>query len=114
MVYLHKTLAAWNTEQFEAALKSEVEQLKVEQLPLQQALSHSSIALDSPVKAVILGAEQHNDTIRVKAGLFYEGLVAGCSCADDPTPVEAVPEYCEVLLEIDLQTASTTVTLLDS
>ena len=39
-------------------------------------------------------------------------MLAGCSCADDPTPVEEISQYCEVRLDIDKTTAETTVALL--
>jgi hypothetical protein len=48
----------------------------------------------------------------VKAGIFYTGVIAGCSCADDPTPVDELNEYCVVQFDIDRMTAETTVRLL--
>ena len=45
-------------------------------------------------------------------GIFYTGVVAGCSCADDPTPVEEQHEYCEVLIEINRATAEAVIRLL--
>jgi len=50
--------------------------------------------------------------IRVKAGIFYTGVIAGCSCADDPTPIDEQNEYCVVQFDIDRTTADATVTLL--
>ena len=50
--------------------------------------------------------------IHVKAGIFYSGIIAGCSCADDPTPVDEQNEYCEVQFEINKKTAEATVALL--
>ena len=44
MLSLEKTLAAWQTPDFEAAFKREVEQPGVEDLPLQQGLSQGSYA----------------------------------------------------------------------
>ena len=49
--------------------------------------------------------------IRVKAGLAYNGIIAGCSCSDDPTPIDETNEYCEVLFSINKETAETTVEL---
>ena len=60
-----------------------------------------------------IGAHEEPGLIRVKAGIFYTGIIAGCSCADDPTPIDELNEYCVVQLDIDLATADTTVTLLD-
>ena len=44
MLSLEKTLAAWQTSDFEDVFKREVEQLGVEDLPLQQGLSQGSYA----------------------------------------------------------------------
>jgi hypothetical protein len=51
------------------------------------------------------------NVIRVKAGIFYQGVLGGCSCADDPTPASEINEYCEVQLDIDKSTAATAVEL---
>jgi hypothetical protein len=62
--------------------------------------------------AMILSVTEQPECIQVKAGLFYTGSVAGCSCADDPTPLDEINEYCEARFDIDKQTAATTITLL--
>jgi hypothetical protein len=112
MIRLSKTLNAWGTPDFESVLKEEIEQLNVKQLPLQQGLSTSSYALDNKVKARIISASESANFIHAKIGIFYTGIIAGCSCADDPTPINENNEYCEVQLEINKITAETTLTLL--
>jgi len=112
MIKLIKTLKAWGTENFEAIAKMEIEQLSEKQLPLQQALSNSSYALDTNLKAIIINASEEENIIRVKSGIFYTGIIYGCNCADDPTPVDELPEQCEVQLEINKLTAETNITLL--
>jgi len=67
---------------------------------------------ESPLTVLLHGASATPNTLRVKAGIFYEGVIGGCSCADDPTPDSALTEYCELLLEIDRATAAATVSLL--
>jgi hypothetical protein len=62
---------------------------------------------------VVLGVAEEPDYIRVKAGIFYQGIIAGCSCADDPTPVGEQTEYCVVQFDIDKQTAEARITLLE-
>jgi len=111
MVQLSNTLKAWGTENFEAIAKIEIEQLGVKQLPLQQALSNSSYALDTNLKAIIINVSEKENSICVKASIFYSGIIYGCNCADDPTPVDELPEQCEVLLEIDKLTAETEILL---
>lgn len=112
MIHFTKALAAWGTPGFTDILKAEIEQLVVDQLPLQQGLARSSHVTDSPRKALIMNVADEEGFIRVTAGIFYAGIIAGCSCADDPTPIDEVTEYCEVQFEIDKQTAETTVILL--
>jgi hypothetical protein len=112
MIRLQKSLHAWGTPEFEAILKHEIEQLDAASLPLQQGLSISSHVTDSPFQALIISVHEDAGAIRVKAGIFYTGVIAGCSCADDPTPIDELTEYCVVQLDIDRTTAATTVTLL--
>ena len=114
MIQLTKILDAWGSPVFEAVLKAEIEQFRADQLPLQQGLSVTSHVADRPHKAIIIGVSDDADFIRVKTGIFYLGITPGCSCADDPTPIEEQTEYCEVQIEINRMTAEATVTLLDS
>lgn len=109
---LKESLQAWGTPAFRDTLKAEIARLGPSDLPLQQGLSHTSSVADIPPQAVLLSASDAGDCLRVKVGLFYAGILAGCSCADDPTPVEAQTEYCQVLLEIDKGSGDTKVTLL--
>lgn len=60
---------------------------------------------------VINSISEMENIIRVKAGIFYQSVIGGCSCADDPTPVSEINEYCEVQLDIDKATAATAVAL---
>ena len=112
MLTMTGALAAWASADFKAVLKQEIESLGVAQLPLQQGLSRSSYVLDKPIEALIIAVSEDAGLIHVKAGIFYTGIIAGCSCADDPTPVDENAEYCVVALAIDKTTAATTVTLL--
>jgi hypothetical protein len=112
MIRLQNSLNAWGTPEFDAILKREIEQLDAASLPLQQGLSVSSYVTDRPFQAIIISVREDAGVIRVKAGLFYTGVIAGCSCADDPTPIDELTEYCVVQLDIERATAATTVTLL--
>lgn len=112
MIHLPKSLNAWGSPEFEAVLKQEIAQLDASQLPLQQGLTRSSHVTDRPLQAMILNVSAEAGLIRAKAGIFYTGVIAGCSCADDPTPIDELNEYCTVQLCIDRMTAETTVMLL--
>jgi len=93
-------------------LKTEIEQLDAEQLPLQQGLSHSSYACDDSIKAVIISVSEEAGVIHATAGIFYTGIIPGCSCAADPSTDDEYTEYCEVRFDINRQTAETAVRLL--
>lgn len=109
MIKLDKALNAWGTPHFAATLKQEIEQLGVGQLPLQQGLSMGNYVLAEPITAVVLSVTEMEKIIRIKSGIFFKSVIGGCSCADDPTPVSEINEYCELWLDIDKATAATTV-----
>ncbi len=106
MILLTESLNAWNSAEFRTVLKRELEQLDRDLLPLQEGLSLSSHVLDEPVTVIVMAATDTSDAIQARAGVFYSGIVAGCNCADDPTPVEAQNEYCEIAITIDKATAA--------
>lgn len=104
---LPASLRAWGTAEFPATLKCELAG-HADELPLQQALAGTSAVADEAVTVVLLAAQADETTIHVKTGIFFAGILAGCSCADDPTPVEAQTEYCELQLTIDRATGNAT------
>jgi hypothetical protein len=107
---LEKALRAWGTSDFEAVLKRELSQLAIDQLPLQQGLASGNYVADTPISAMISSVVDLQDVIRVKAGIFYQGVIGGCSCTDDPTLASEINEYCELQLDIDKITAVAVVT----
>ncbi len=111
MIQLDQALQAWGTPDFEAVLKQEVAQLGIAQLPLQQGLSVGNYVLDEPLTVIINSVTELEEVIRVQVGIFFKGVIGGCSCADDPTSSSDINEYCEVLLQIKKSTAATTVDL---
>ena len=112
MIQLTKALNAWGTPAFKQILKNEIEQLDVELLPLQQGLSQSSFASGEDLSVMIISVSERPDIIGARVGIFYSGIIAGCNCADDPTPVDKNAEYCEVQFDINKLTAETILTLL--
>jgi len=105
-----QSLQAWGSPQFEAVLKQEIA-WQADELPLQQGLATGNYLADAPVSVIINRVAGEGDTIRVLVGVFYQSVIGGCSCADDPTPDSEINEYCEVWLEIDKTTAATAVAL---
>lgn len=113
MIRLANALTAWGTADFEAVLKRELEELDADLLPLQQGLSLSSHVAATPFRVRVIRVSEEGDALRARVGVFYSGIVGGCSCADDPTPVDEQSEYCEVQFAIDKRTAEASVALLD-
>lgn len=112
MIQLKQTLHAWGTPDFKAVLKQEIGQLPPDQLPLQQGLTSSNYVTADPFTVMIHSVAEMENVVRVRAGIFYQGILGGCSCADDPTPTSESNEYCEVQLDIDKTTAEAAVSLL--
>lgn len=111
-IRLPDALAAWGTSEFEETLKREVAQLTGEVLPLQAGLIQGSYASDKVDGVILLSTSESADSVIIKAGLHFTGVIAGCSCADDPTPNNETVEYCEVRIEIDRKSAGTSIFLL--
>lgn len=112
MPHLRKTLNAWGNEDFAKVLREEVEQLPHHQLPLQQGLRLSSYVSDEPFRAIILRVGENAGHLTALVQLFYQGVIAGCSCADDPTPIDTLTESCMLEVCIDRRDASVSFKLL--
>lgn len=113
MIVLTKALAAWGKPQFDQVFKDEFLHIDASSLPLQEGLSQTSYVSDGAIEAVIIDTAETDNGIRVKAGIFYSGINAGSCCADDPTPVSEQTEYCEMLFEIDKNTAEANATVIN-
>lgn len=111
MPHLPASLHAWDTPAFAVALKCELEHLGGTAFPLQHAAATSSVALDNGIEIMFISARQQGRHILAKVGVFFSGIVAGCACADDPTPVQPQQEYGEFTVSIDMTTASADITL---
>ncbi len=112
MIRFIKSLNAWGTSGFREVLKQEIELLNPDQLPLQQWLSAGNYALGDKFSVMVLDTTEDENFIHARAGIFYNSIIGGCACADDPTPVSELNEYCVVRLDIDKKTAETTIALL--
>ena len=112
VVKLIQSLAAWGTPDFKTVLKQELCQLGNAELPLQRGLTSGSVALDDDIEAMIIATFETKTNIQAKVGIFYQSIIAGCACSDDPTPSDICNEYCEVQLEIFKTNAETTISLL--
>lgn len=113
MILLKKSVEAVTRDDFEQVLKHEIESLDINELPLQQAMRQSSYISGDAFSVMIQHSKINQENILVKVGVFYSGVIAGCNCSDDPTPVNENNEYCELELEIDRQAAIARVKLFE-
>ena len=97
MLQFSNSLHAFSDSSFEKILKKEIEQMDAKFLPLQQGLSVGGYALYDSFNVMIIRIVDRGEHFQVKAGIFYHGIIAGCSCSDDPSPTDVTTEYCEVL-----------------
>jgi hypothetical protein len=111
MLLLDKSLSAWGSPDFKAILKQEIECIDAEQLPLQQGLTIGNYAIADHLTVMINSISETDDHIHVTAGISYQSVICGCSCMDDPTPVNENNEYCVVRLDIDKYTSATAISL---
>lgn len=107
MITLPKALKAWNTETFKSVFIQEVEALYGHDLPLQQGLRWSSYAVAEDFRIMVSAMTENAECLEIKTGVFYKGIIAGCSCSDDPSPTDEQTEYCEMRFLINKQTANT-------
>lgn len=112
MASLPDTLSSWGSPAFEAAFKKEAAALGASVLPLQQGLTHGSYAIDRVDAVTLLSVTEVGDRLEIRAGLHYAGIIAGCSCADDPTPNNETVEHCDILVVLDRQSAEASISLL--
>ncbi|WP_455376588.1 hypothetical protein [Kaarinaea lacus] len=112
LIRLETLLKAWPSDNFPDIVKQEIEKLDVSMLPLQQGLSQGNYVTDEKINVMVISVTSEESSILVKTGIFYSSVIAGCNCADDPTPVDTLPEYCVVQFDINKITADTSVQLI--
>lgn len=110
MLYLTQTLQAWDQDEFIETLTSELNQLDEGLLPLQACLVKGShVVEDKDHKFMLIRSSSNNESIELTVGVFFSSIIAGCACADDPTPEDTYSEYGELRISIDKRTAATTI-----
>ncbi len=62
---------------------------------------------------IIKRIDDAGPVIRARVGIFFKSVIADCSCADDPTPLNDLDGFCELQFDIDKMSAVAAVTLPD-
>lgn len=98
--FFHQSIAAWDTDDFAKTLYQELSASGL--ISLIDLMQQGSAPLFDSVRFSLLKAECAENKINVKLSVFFHSVIAGCQCADDPNPVDPIPEYAEVALTIDV------------
>ena len=97
-LYLPETMRASQLENFAEIFKAEVQNLHVDDLPIQLATTQGGLVDNDDVKWMVLTLSETDDQVQVRTGVFFSEVVGGCSCGDDPYRSTG---YCEMLVVID-------------
>jgi hypothetical protein len=90
-----------DSPEFALWLQQKLGALPASQFDLQQALQRGSFALPETLRVSILSIERQGVTARIRINLFFKSVIAGCNCADDPTPADTLDEYGSATLLLD-------------
>lgn len=107
-LFLPAARAAWGSPAFQAELKRELES-RADMLPLQQGVAQGGVADASNLAASVFGVREDDGTIHAEVGVFFNEVVAGCNCGDDPMDLHA---YCVMRVSIDKASAHASVVVL--
>lgn len=102
MTLLIDSLRDWNSGAFSQTMKRELEGLQAGTLPLDQCLTQGGWVDDREITVTVLHVSDDDASIRVKIGIFFSEIIAGCSCGDEPFSQNA---YCEMGINLDKATA---------
>ena len=75
--YLSTILTKYDQANFKAQARQAIEQLSLDELPLQQVLTQSSVALAGDLSVMILGYEVTENSIQLKTGIGFYGILSG-------------------------------------
>jgi hypothetical protein len=102
MTKLRQSAEAFGRDGFERTLKRELEALGPDSLPLQRGTHRGGQVDDSDISVTVIDAAQEGGLVVARIGVFFNEIVGGCSCGDDPLCENA---FCEIRVEIDRATA---------
>ena len=90
----------WETPEFKPYCLAQLSAFAGE-LPLGQCCTHSSVIDPESISFRIINAQQQESSIGLKVGVFFEELLSGCACSDDPSQAMIRENaYCEMQLSI--------------
>jgi len=104
MTILKRSLQSYPDKEFSKVLKAEITELGEGKLPLHKGTAQGGIVDDSNLSVTVINHSADDNFIQAKVGVFFNEVIGGCSCGDDPLSENA---YCELQVLIDRKTAQT-------
>lgn len=108
MIRLPNTLGAWQSDSFASTLKRELGELPPGVLPLHEGTSQGGLVEEASVDFTLAWYVDRGARIHARVGAFFQEIVGGCSCGEDPM---LVPAHCELDVSIDKDSGEARVTL---
>lgn len=99
-----QSIAAWGQDSFAEILCRELKDSGL--ISLVDLMQQGSAPVQDSMHLSLLKVEELEGQIRAKVSVFFDSIIAGCQCADDPNPVDPIHEYAEVTLLIDCEDGS--------
>ena len=107
---LNNALNCWGSNSFDSVFKDELKHAQSGTIPLHQGTSQGGIVDDNNISVLILNSDEVDDFIKIKTGIFFNEIIGGCNCHDDPVSENS---YCEMEISINKKTAEVKFTLLN-
>ncbi len=102
MTSLTRALEAWGSEGFKQTLKEELETLRRDVLPLDQAIGHGNRVYDNDLGVTVMRVSDDAEAIHARVGVFFAEVISCVSCGEGDPIDEA---YCELQVSIDKNNA---------
>lgn len=97
MIDLSGALKKWNTDGFEAALKSELNGCDTSHFPLHKCTSHGGEIDADSISIIVIGCAENEDSVEATIGIYFTENVPNCCSGDEPMPNNGC---CELLIKI--------------
>lgn len=108
MVILKESLAAWQSGNFNTTLKSELERLRSDVLPIAHVIGDGNRLDDSDLGIIINEVRDDVQNIYATVGVFFSEIVNCCTCSGGSGMCDEA--YCELLVTIDKSSAEASFT----
>ncbi|OJZ19686.1 MAG: hypothetical protein BGP21_02875 [Thiobacillus sp. 65-29] len=104
MILLEESVAAWGTDAFAATLKTELERLRSDVLPIGHAIAAGNRIDDSDLGVIVNAVSEDATHIHATVGVFFAEIVACTTCSGGSGMCDEA--YCELRVMIDKATGA--------